>query len=142
MVWIGKSAISISPSSGDTRIIGRWLYDETHKEDGDSDYSLSTLLRGTSAYFVVVVGDRGYSFLPPKMSNEYILTLKDFCKQNGAIFLHPTNEETDEIMDLDDDDMFYFEDLKDIQKNKDLKRQAPLFIVYSISFLNGPTKKL
>ena len=84
------------------------------------------------------MGDRGYSFLPSKRSNEYILTLKEFCKLNGCIFLFPTNEETDEIMDLDDDDMFYFEDLKDIQKNKDLKRQVPLFIVYSISFLNRP----
>ena len=44
---------------------------------------------------------RGYNYLPHNVKKDAITTLKDYVTEKKGIFLHPTNEDTDEVLKFD-----------------------------------------
>ena len=61
VIYWGKSAVSISPASGDTCLSGFTLQCELNQIEKklELDTGMSKLLKGTENHFVILVGDRG-----------------------------------------------------------------------------------
>ena len=49
-------------------------------------------------FFVVV--DRGFTFLPPNMKTDHLVTLERFCEEEGALVLAPRGKDPDWILQL------------------------------------------
>ena len=45
---------------------------------------------------------RGYNYLPHNVKKDAITTLKDYVTEKKGLFLHPCNEDTDEVLKFDD----------------------------------------
>ena len=45
---------------------------------------------------------RGYNYLPHNVNKDAITTLKDYVTEKKGLFLHPCNEDTDEVLKFDD----------------------------------------
>ena len=78
VIYWGKSSVSISPASGDTRMSGFALSCELHQIQNNLalETGLSRLLKGTDKHFIILVGDRGYNYLPHNVSSVNIKKLK------------------------------------------------------------------
>ena len=65
------------------------------------DTGLTQLLKGTERHFIILVGDRGYNYLPKNVRNNDIKKIKDYVTEHNGVFIHPTNEDSDEILQFD-----------------------------------------
>ena len=51
-------------------------------------------------FFVILVVDRGFTFLPPNMSTDHLVTLERFCEEEGALVLAPRGKNPEWILQL------------------------------------------
>ena len=75
IVMHSSASPSVSPSHGDQRIIAKMLWrDEQALNRGEAPPTgMYRVLRGTNKYFMVIYGDRGYTFKPrPMKADKYM----------------------------------------------------------------------
>ena len=100
IVWCSCLATSISPRQGDLMIMSHMLSEDQYCLDHNEKlkHGLIRILRGTRKHFIVLVTDRGYSFVPHNVKKKGLPLLPQWCKENHVLFLSPVDKEMDWIM--------------------------------------------
>ena len=106
IVWCSCLATSISPRQGDLMIMSHMLSEDQYSLDHNEKlkHGLIRLLRPTKKHFVVLVADRGYSFVPHNVKKKGLPLLPQWCKDNHVLFLTPVDKDVDWIIQWNETD--------------------------------------